>query len=611
MSDENIGRSPPEKPSWRRRLAPRKVSSTITMLVLILLVPVLLLQGGVFWIWYDTREKEINQANLELARAVATAFDTYVQDLYRQQHTLAAALNEMPDRPQAEYSQLLAASEEQYASVRAVHWADDAGTVIASSDPNSVGTSVASYGFFRALEGGQNRVVSDLMASWVVSGRSIFVIGQRIRNPAGKSLGVLLAAVYSDVFGRTVLDIKLAPSDVYALFDSRGRVVYSNASGWMGVTMTAQQDPALQEALAGREATGPVLAPDGGKHRLAARVPLESAHWAAGASVTLSTLTSPLMRSVIMVAVVLAAVAVFCLLIALLISRRIIRPVAELQRHAHRIGAGRLDQQVRVQGPLELEELGSALNTMAVQLGAARTELEQTNADLVRSNRDLEQFAYIASHDLQEPLRAVAGFTTLLQQRYEGKFDEKADGYIRFVVDGVSRMEALISGLLEYSRVNTRSGVSEPVRADEALKEALANLHTAVERSGARVTATLLPTVRADPAQLTHVFQNLLANAVKFHSDRPLEIEVGARPQDGSWLFWVRDNGIGLDPQYADRIFLIFQRLHTRDKYPGTGIGLAICKRIVERHGGKIWVESQLGQGATFYFTLPEKGAHS
>jgi light-regulated signal transduction histidine kinase (bacteriophytochrome) len=340
-------------------------------------------------------------------------------------------------------------------------------------------------------------------------------------------------------------------------------------------------------------------------------VPIQSAHWAAGASVTLSTLTSPLLRSVFVVAVVLAVVAVVCLLIALLISRRIIRPVRELERHARWIGAGHLDRPVHARGPAELEELGSALNTMSAQLSAARAELEHSNVDLTRSNRDLEQFAYIASHDLQEPLRAVAGFTTLLRQRYQGKLDEKADSYIDFVVDGVARMQALINGLLEYSRVNTRGSAPEPVPADRALQEALANLRTAIEQSGAVVTATPLPTVRADAAQLAHVFQNLIENALKFRSERPPEIEIGARRQDGFWQFWVRDNGIGLEPQYADRIFLIFQRLHTRDKYPGTGIGLAISKRIIERHGGKIWVESQAGQGATFYFTLPEKGEHS
>ncbi len=580
------------------------------MLVLILLVPVLLLQAGVFWIWYDTRMTEINQANLDLARAVATTLDAYVQDLYRQQHTLETALSELKGRSQAEYSELLSASEEQYESVRAVHWANDAGTIVASSDPNSLGSNVAQYDFYRVLAGGQSRVVSDLLTSWV-TGRPVFIVGQRIKSPAGESLGTLLAAVYPDVFGRTVLNIKLAPSDVYALFDSTGKVVFSNAASWMGLTMTAQQDPALQEALAGREATGRVLAPDSGQRRLAARVPIQSAHWATGASVTLSTLTSPLLRSVIVVAVVLAAVATVCVAIALLISRRIILPVRALERHAHWIGAGHLDRPVHVHGPAELEELGSALNTMSAQLSAARAELEHSNVDLMRSNRDLEQFAYIASHDLQEPLRAVAGFTTLLEQRYQDKLDEKADSYIRFIVDGVSRMQALINGLLEYSRVNTRGGVPEPVPADRALQEALANLRTAIEQSGAVVTVTPLPTVRADLAQLTHVFQNLIENALKFRSERRPEIEIGARPEDGFWRFWTRDNGIGIDPRYADRIFLIFQRLHTRDKYPGTGIGLAICKRIIERHGGKIWVESQPGQGSTFYFTLPEKGAHA
>jgi PAS domain S-box-containing protein len=238
----------------------------------------------------------------------------------------------------------------------------------------------------------------------------------------------------------------------------------------------------------------------------------------------------------------------------------------------------------------------------------ANKHLRDQAEELTAINRDLEQFAYIASHDLQEPLRAVAGFVTLLKQRYRGKLDEKADGYINSAVEGVSRMQALINGLLEYSRVGTRGDVPEPFSAEDALKEALENLQTLIQESGATITSDPLPRVRADGVQLTHVFQNLIANAIKFRSERTPEIQVGSRRQAGSWLFWVRDNGIGIEPQYYGRIFLIFQRLHTRTKYPGTGIGLAICKRIVERHGGNIWVESQPGQGSTFYFTLPEKG---
>jgi light-regulated signal transduction histidine kinase (bacteriophytochrome) len=256
---------------------------------------------------------------------------------------------------------------------------------------------------------------------------------------------------------------------------------------------------------------------------------------------------------------------------------------------------------------------GVALNIEAIKhaeeaLQQANERLRQQAEELVATNKDLEQFAYIASHDLQEPLRAVSGFVSLLQQRYGGKLDEKADSYISAAVDGAARMQALISGLLEYSRVGTRGNPPAPTKADEAVQEAVKNLQVLIQESGATITAAPLPTVQADAIQLTHLFQNLLANALKFRAERPPEVHVGARREDGRWVFWVRDNGIGIDRQYNERIFLIFQRLHTRRQYPGTGIGLAICKRIVERHGGSIWVESQPGQGATFYFTLPDKG---
>jgi PAS domain S-box-containing protein len=234
----------------------------------------------------------------------------------------------------------------------------------------------------------------------------------------------------------------------------------------------------------------------------------------------------------------------------------------------------------------------------------------QRTEDLARSNRDLEQFAYVASHDLQEPLRAVGGFVGLLQQRYQGKLDEKADSYIGSAVDGVTRMQTLIGDLLSYSRVGTKGKAMEPTDTRESLNDALTNLHASIEESGAVIQVDPVPTVPADAIQLTQLYQNLIANAIKFRSDRPPEIHVGARREQDAWLFWVRDNGIGIDAQYAERIFLIFQRLHTRKMYPGTGIGLAICKRIVERHGGSIWVESQPGQGSTFYFTLPDKGEH-
>jgi light-regulated signal transduction histidine kinase (bacteriophytochrome) len=232
----------------------------------------------------------------------------------------------------------------------------------------------------------------------------------------------------------------------------------------------------------------------------------------------------------------------------------------------------------------------------------------QRTQELARSNKDLEQFAYVASHDLQEPLRAVAGFVELLKMQLTNTLDEKTQKYMNFVVDGVLRMQTLIHGLLEYSRIGTRSRQAQPVDSRKALNHSLAHLERSISESDAKITVGNLPIVRMDELQFVQLFQNLIGNAIKFRSGQKPEIHIDAERTNGDWRFAVKDNGIGIEQEYADRIFLIFQRLHTRDKYPGTGIGLSICKKIVERHGGKIWVESQPGQGSTFYFTIPEIG---
>lgn len=238
----------------------------------------------------------------------------------------------------------------------------------------------------------------------------------------------------------------------------------------------------------------------------------------------------------------------------------------------------------------------------------AQQSLEESIAELARSNADLQQFAYVASHDLQEPLRMVASYTQLLARRYKGKLDSDADEFIGYAVDGAIRMQRLINDLLTYSRVTAQDKVFESVDCNGLLEEALSNLRVAVEENRAVVTHDPLPTVMADGGQLGQLFQNLIGNAIKFRGKEPPQVYVSAERRTGEWLFSVRDNGIGVDPQYAERIFVIFQRLHNREEYPGTGIGLALCKKIVERHGGRIWVVSQTGQGTTFHFTLPIVG---
>jgi PAS domain S-box-containing protein len=238
----------------------------------------------------------------------------------------------------------------------------------------------------------------------------------------------------------------------------------------------------------------------------------------------------------------------------------------------------------------------------------AVAELQRLNEELVRSNRDLEQFAYVASHDLQEPLRMVSSFSQLLSQRYADKLDQDGQDFIKFAVDGANRMQRLIQDLLAFSRISTRGKPFEPVDLHEALGEALKNLNIKIDETNAVVMTEALPRINADKTQIMQVFQNLIDNAVKFckKHEQP-QVHITAESAGSEWIISVRDNGIGIEPQYFERIFKIFQRLHTNKEYSGTGIGLALCHKIVTRHGGRIWVESKEGEGARFCFALPDR----
>lgn len=260
------------------------------------------------------------------------------------------------------------------------------------------------------------------------------------------------------------------------------------------------------------------------------------------------------------------------------------------------------------------DESGNVIGVFAAarditEIKKASKQLKELIEELKHSNEELQQFAYVSSHDLQEPLRTIASFTQLLQRRYKGKLDCDADEFMDYIVDASKRMKDLINDLLEYSRVGSKGKEFEPTKLEEVLEDTLFNLKVSITECNAEITSDPLPEIMADKNQLILLFQNLIGNAIKFKKeDEHPTIHISARndEKNGEYVFSVTDNGIGIDPQYAERIFVIFQRLHTRNEYSGTGIGLAICKKIVERHGGKIWVESELGKGSTFYFTIPK-----
>jgi PAS domain S-box-containing protein len=275
-------------------------------------------------------------------------------------------------------------------------------------------------------------------------------------------------------------------------------------------------------------------------------------------------------------------------------------------RYRHKNGSWRIFEVIGKNLLHDAAVSGIVINSRDItERKQAEEELRQLTEELKRSNADLQQFAYAASHDLQEPLRVVAGFVGLLEKRYKEKLDDKAHEFIAYAMDGVTRMQMLIKDLLAFSQVSTKGKVFEPVNCSVVLEESLWNLHTAIEEAGVELTYDLLPTVMADASQMGRLFQNLIGNAIKFRGSEQLKIHISFRQKGDDWIFSVQDNGIGIDRQHSERIFVIFQRLHTRDEYEGTGIGLAICKKIVELHGGRIWVESEAGKGSTFYFTIP------
>jgi signal transduction histidine kinase len=303
-----------------------------------------------------------------------------------------------------------------------------------------------------------------------------------------------------------------------------------------------------------------------------------------------------------------AVILLSLLLVARLLRTRMVRPLQSLAAQVRDVARGDFERPVTVDGAAEVVELAEDVEAMRARIVAELAALQAAEADLRRSNQELEQFAYVASHDLQEPLRKVASFCQLLQQRYGGQLDARADQYIGFAVDGAQRMQDLINDLLAFSRVGRMERPHTDVDCGALVERVRTDLSRAIEESGAEIVVEgELPAVHGDGSLLRVVFQNLIGNAIKFRGEAPPRVELSAVRDGEQWRFRVADNGIGIDPEYAERIFVIFQRLHARSEYEGTGIGLAMCRKIVEYHGGRMWLDTDVpaGSGSTFYFTLP------
>jgi signal transduction histidine kinase len=450
-----------------------------------------------------------------------------------------------------------------------------------------------------------------------------------IRDAGGALIAVIFAALDLNWLNQLVARADLPDHSTLTAIDRTGTVIlrYPDAEGtWSG--RSVRDRPGVGKLLSrNKEGTDSVFRLDDTK-RIYAYTPLNRTEGLADSWVlvgipaegALAPAYRTLTANLIYLSMVMALAAGAAWYGADIFILRKIRALVGATR---RVAGGDLHARTETaydQG--ELGELARSFDEMAesleqrvaereraeAQLKSLNEELEQRvtkrTGELKRSNEDLEQFAYVASHDLQEPLRMVTSYMQLLRQRYKGQLDNNAEEFIGFALDGAERMQRLIVDLLTYSRVGTKAKPLAPTDLNEVVARALRNLTIAIEESAAKISYPHLPVVAADGTQLTQLFQNLIGNAIKFRGDGPLEIQIAAQQERGGWHLRVSDNGIGIAKKDFERIFIIFQRLHTREKYPGTGIGLSICKKIVERHGGRIWVESEEGRGTTFHFIL-------
>lgn len=587
-------------------LTPRTTGQFLAGIMISTLIPLVLIQSLIYFFWYRTRTQTEIDANVEFARSVASAFESYVADIQRHELVVGMAIGaSQPVIP--EYAGfLLSALKREYSTIIRFSLVDQKGIVVASSDPRVRGVSISDQGYFREVRAGRETLVSDLTKVPLID-EPLFSVARRIEFSKG-SWAVLVAVIDPVELKSLVLPMERPSQGIFSLFDREGTLVFFGGEARVGHPNWKYADPYLRTALKGRESAGTLVHPLDQKEYFVARTPIQKVGWIAGAGRPVEVATVPIYRTLVWVIALNCVILTVSLATAVGLSRFLITRVNQLREYARRIATGESLPPASIANPVELAELERSFSAMAEQIQARQSSLQKAVGDLTRSNQELEQFAYVASHDLQEPLRVITGFVQLLEKRYAGQLDETADRYIGFITDAVSRQQHLIRDLLSFSRVGRQAFVLKPIDANLAVQAALQSLRQMIKESDARITHDQLPVVQADEVQLSQLFQNLFSNAIKFRGRERPEIHVSARRGTGMYTFSVQDNGIGIEPGYWEQIFVMFKRLHTRKDYPGTGIGLAICKKIVERHGGSIWLDSKPGAGSTFYFTLMAGG---
>ena len=582
---------------------------------------------------------EVQEEAIRMAEMAAGSVGQVVEGMRQQLFTLAcssAARSMNGPAATAYFVELRSHSKSFYN----ISLAQGEGVTVATADAREAGLNRRGAPYFARLQQRRDFAIGEFVREKTIGAPTMLLAYPVPDQPADKPLAAVYASLNLDTLQRCISGHQLFSEGVILVTDRIGRELARNPDPekWLGHQAKSSLLFEAQQSKAGFVETAGV----DGVTRLYYRVPVPGSDDGLFVTVGLpkTAILAAMRRAFYRDLIILDICTLGALLCAWYFADySVIRYVQRLTIAARQLAQGKWDTQARLSGGArELQQLGIAFDDMASALREHRDRLElrveqrtrqlsHTNdclkeeiderkqaqavaqkllVNLERSNKELEQFAYVASHDLQEPLRLVSAYTQLLLQRYRDKLDAEAEPITKFITEGVTRMQRLIQDLLSYSRVSNQNKALAFADAELALQTALRNLEMVISEQQAVVTHDPLPALLCDPTKLGQLFQNLISNGIKFRGEEPPRIHIGVRKTDDekAWLFSVSDNGIGIEQEYFDRIFVIFQRLHTRSKYPGTGIGLAICKRIVEQHAGTIWVESAKNKGCTFYFTI-------
>jgi signal transduction histidine kinase len=575
------------------------IRSRLILLLLIILVPLLLIETFISHRTYKARESEELRANVELARAVARSFDTFISNILHSQWVIGRVLTMDTPISARDRDRILDDFAADNPVIRSVFWVDPGGQIVASSLRTYIGFDVSDRSFVKDVIAGRDWAVSELIVGRA-TGKPAFTISRGIRNAQGMLLGIVAASIEPERLDN-VLKVERSKEAGISIIDHKGMHVfrYPLAAYTMEQRNWLKLYPILGDALKGKEVAIRQKSKIRGEERLVAFVPVSSLGWVAAASRSEDEAMKPIIATLGFQAGLVLLVVLLSFGAAMVLSRPTLNAIIRLRNHALALGQGEMKDFVVTSGPNEIKDLSLALNKMATEVQLREKRLED-------ANKELESFSYTVSHDLKAPLRAIDGYSRMMLKKCGSSLDEEATRLFNVIRINTAMMNVLIDDLLSFSRVLRESMNLVQIDMKHLVSEVWEDIRAANQERELELKAANIMPAYGDLTLIRQVLFNLISNAVKFtKNQKPGIIELTSYMEADKVVYCVKDNGIGFDMAYYDKLFAIFQRLHGVEAYEGTGVGLAIVQRIVQRHGGRIWAEGKVDEGATFCFTLP------